>query len=263
MLAGVADAQKKEAFLLLGHILKKDRTYMLLNENKELKEHEKFMRLIKRRQENEPLEYITNSAGFYSEDFYVDDRVLIPRPETEILVDKVLGICKKENITKIAEIGTGGGVISIMLAKLLGSAQITSTDISNKALEVAKINAEKFKVDKNINFINTSYLNGVDKNFDLLVSNPPYIANDFIVDKNLEFEPRSALFGGKKGDEILKNIIDIAIEKNVKYLVCEMGYDQKKALKEYFLKKGLRNFEFYKDLAEFDRGFCVKIKETT
>ncbi len=245
----------KEAQILLSHFLNQDQLYLILNENETLKNPEQYFSLIKRAKNNEPIEYITNRVSFYSEEFFIQKGALIPRPETEILIDKVIEISKEFKNPKIAEIGVGSGIISIMLAKLIPNIEITTTDISEEAIQIAKKNALDFKVMDKIEFIQTSYLNNIDKKFDIIISNPPYIANNFKVEKNLNYEPSIALFGGERGDEILKNIIDIFIEKKASYLACEMGYDQKESLSRYLKEKGITNFSFYQDLAGFDRGF--------
>ncbi len=244
---------QKEARLLLCHFLQKDNTYLILHENDLV--DEKYFELVKQRAKDIPLEYITKEVSFYGEKFFIDFECLIPRPETEILIDEILKLDLPKN-PKVAEIGVGSGIISIMINKLLGASLIAS-DINPKAIEIAKKNIELFNA-KDIKIVQTSYLNGIDEEFDLIVSNPPYIKNDFKIDKNLTYEPRSALFGGEVGDEILKNIVDLAIIKKPKYLACEMGYDQRVPLSEYFLKNGLEKFYFYKDLAGFDRGFIVE-----
>lgn len=238
---------------MLCHFLQKDNTYLLLHEDELIDED--FFELVDKRAKDIPIEYITKEVSFYGERFFIDFDCLIPRPETEILIDEILKLDLPKS-PKVAEIGVGSGIISIMINKLL-NASVTATDINPKALKVAKKNIERFN-SKDIKLLQTSYLDGIDEEFDLIVSNPPYIKNDFIIDKNLTYEPRSALFGGEVGDEILKNIVDLAIIKKPKYLACEMGYDQKAPIAEYLLKKGLEKFYFYKDLAGFDRGFIVE-----
>ena len=244
---------QKEARLLLCHFLQKDNTYLLLHEDELI--DERYFELVKKRADEIPLEYITKEVSFYGESFFIDFNCLIPRPETELLIDEILKLNLPKN-PKVAEIGVGSGIISIMINKLL-EASIIASDINPKAIEVSKKNIDRFDA-KDIKIVQTSYLDGIEEEFDLIVSNPPYIKNDFVIDKNLTYEPSNALFGGEVGDEILKNIVDLAIIKKPKYLACEMGYDQKAPLSEYFLKNGLEKFYFYKDLAGFDRGFVVE-----
>ncbi len=252
-LKGSSKIPQKEARILLAHYLKKDQIWLITNEDRELVD-EGYFELIRRRKEFEPVEYITNSVVFYSEEFFVDSRVLIPRPETELLVDVSLSTCKGIKNPKIVEIGCGSGVVSIMLAKLLPTAKITALDISKDTLEVSKINAKKHGVEGRIEFILSDLLNSVENSsFDLLVSNPPYIKNSEVLEPNLSYEPDLALFGGKSGDEILKRIIDEFKSRDIKFLACEMGYNQREKILSY-----LENAEFYKDLAGFDRGFLAR-----
>jgi len=251
----ISDIPNKEARILLASYLKKDQLWIITHDDEDIKE-EGYFKLVQRRAENEPIEYITNSASFYGESFYVDSNVLIPRPETEILVDLVVSTCKGIKRPRIVEIGTGSGIISIMLAKLLPDAIITAIDISQDALSVAKKNAQKHGVE--LEFIQSDLCeNFKEKNFHMLVSNPPYIADSESLHVGLSYEPSLALYGGSVGDEILRKIIDIYEEKKVKFLACEMGYDQKDKITNYLKKSGL-TLEFYKDLAGLDRGFVVR-----
>jgi release factor glutamine methyltransferase len=251
----ISDIPNKEARILLAFYLKKDQLWIITHDDEDIKE-EGYFDFIQRRMNNEPIEYITNKANFYGESFYVDHNVLIPRPETEILVDLVVSTCKGIKKPRIVEIGTGSGIISIMLTKLLPNAIITAIDISEEALHVAKKNAVKHG--SKIEFIHSDLCeNFYEKNFDLLVSNPPYIADNEPLHVGLSYEPSLALYGGNVGDEILRSIIDIYKDKKVKYLVCEMGYDQKDKIKNY-LENSKFKLEFYKDLAGLDRGFIIR-----
>lgn len=227
---------------------------LLLALNKELTKESSYFTNVKLYKAGVPLEYITGVATFMDMEFKVNKNVLIPRFETEILVNKVLEIAKRIDRPRICEIGVGSGIISIMLKLNLPRSQIVATDISEEALKVAKFNASKFHLD--ILFYHTSLLDGVSGNFDIIVSNPPYIKNSYNLDKWVKNEPSLALFGGEKGDEILKKIISLAKDRT-KVLACEMGYDQKKSLQKE-LKKHKFNYAFYKDLAGFDRGFVAE-----
>ncbi|MDR1554915.1 MAG: peptide chain release factor N(5)-glutamine methyltransferase, partial [Campylobacteraceae bacterium] len=223
----------------------------------EVSDTEGFFAWVKQRAEHVPLEYITQKASFYSREFVVKEGVLVPRPETEILVDKTVELIKEHKVSKVAEIGTGSGVISIMLALLLPQISIDATDISPKAIELAKLNAQKFGVEKRIKFHLTSYLDGVPPP-QILVSNPPYISTKEELEKHVLNEPHSALFGGEQGDEILKNIILLSQKLRVLALACEMGYDQKNSLENFFKENKITNYSFYQDLSGLDRGFIMK-----
>lgn len=225
-----------------------------------------FKECVSRRNSGEPIEYITQSANFYGHTFYVDERVLIPRPETEILIEKIKPVISDCNIKNIAEIGTGSGVISIVLGMICPDVVITATDISDLAIEVAQSNIEQFstrsnKLQERIHLVNTNLLDGILGEVELLVSNPPYIAKGYPLQKNVLYEPKTALFGGILGDEILKDIIKLASERKIKFLACEMGYDQKQSLQSYLEEYGYES-DFYQDLSGFDRGFVAKLKSS-
>ena len=253
----------KEVEILLLHLLEKNTIWLHLNYDKECSCEEELKKFVQKRAQEYPLEYITGKASFYGEMFDVIDGVLIPRPETEILIDKALEVLKDIKSPKILEIGVGSGIISVMLALLIEDIEIVAVDINDKALQLAKQNAIKHAVDHKITFIKSDLFTNVPSNvqFDMVVSNPPYIADDYKLPKNVKYEPSNALFGGKVGDELLKNIIEQTHEKEIPYLLCEMGYDQKNPLKNFIEKNyKTKNIKFYKDLENFDRGFCIQFK---
>lgn len=255
----------KEIEIFIMYLLKKNTIWLHLNYNKDFEQEKELEKLIKKRATNYPLEYIINKASFYGEVFIVEEGVLIPRPETELLIDKVLEVTKnmdnKKETINVLEIGTGSGVISVMLALLIENIKIIAVDINEKALELAKKNAIKHGVENKIEFRSSNlYTNINETNIDLTVSNPPYIANEYKLPENVKFEPSNALFGGSIGDELLKDIIDQTSERNIKYLVCEMGYDQKNPLTSYLKDFDTKTFSFYQDYEKFDRGFTIQFK---
>lgn len=257
-LKSTSEIPSKEARILLAHLLGKDTIWLVMHDEEEVTCENEYKELLQRRANYEPIEYITNSASFYGEDFYVDSRVLIPRPETEILIDKVILTCKELKEPRIVEIGCGSGIICIMLARLLPQAKIIALDISQEALDVANINAKSLHVSDKIEFYKSDLLSNLDlQSFDILVSNPPYIANNEPLHVGLSYEPNLALFGGVIGDEILHRIIDEFVVRDIKILACEMGYDQRQKIINYISQYNLEA-EFYKDLAGIDRGFIVK-----
>ncbi|GIT99565.1 N5-glutamine S-adenosyl-L-methionine-dependent methyltransferase [Sulfurovum sp. TSL6] len=252
-----------EAELLLAYHLGQDRTYLLIHERDSFPDVDTFQKLIQRRAAHEPYEYIVGSASFYDIHLEVEEGVLIPRPETEILIDLVAEIIEKEKITRIAEIGVGSGAISIVLARKFPQLHIIATDICDTPLKVAKKNIETFGVGKQIELRKSHLIDEVPEDLELVVSNPPYIAEDFLLESNvIDYEPKEALFGGRVGDELLKQIILDVKEKGVKYLACEMGYDQKGPIQEFVNEIGVEYIKFYMDLAQFDRGFVIKFKES-
>ena len=247
-----------ESELLLAYHLKVDRTYLHAFDDREVKDVELFKLLVSRRADHEPYEYIVGSASFYDIKLDVEFGVLIPRPETEILIDLVSEIIEREKITSIAEVGVGSGAISIVLARKFPKLEITATDISYMAIKVARKNIERFNIEDRITVIKSNILDEVKTPLELVVSNPPYIANGFKLEKNIgEYEPKEALFGGEVGDELLKQIVLDVQARGIKYLACEMGYDQKEPMTNFFKKIGVKSYEFYKDLAGFDRGFVI------
>jgi len=250
-----------EAELLLAYHLNKDRMYLITHEYDEIKNVDLYKRIIERRKANEPYEYIVGSASFYDIHLAVEPGVLIPRPETEILIDLVSEIIEKEHIGRIAEIGIGSGAISVMLARKFPDLKIIATDICDIPLKVAVKNIETFGFQEQIEVRRSNLIDEVNEKIDLVVSNPPYIAEDFILKSNVvDYEPKEALFGGRIGDELLKQIILDVKERGIKYLACEMGYDQKDPISDFVKDLGVQSIKFYKDLAGFDRGFVIEFK---
>ena len=259
----------KEVEILMLHLLEKNIIWLHLNYNIEFEKEKELAVLVKKRATNYPLEYIINKASFYGEMFIVKEGVLIPRPETEILVENAVEILKDKKETnnigepiKVLEIGTGSGIISVMLAMLIENIQIIAVDINPKALELAKQNAIKHGVENKIEFrLSNLYENVQENDIFMTISNPPYIANNYILPTNVKYEPSNALFGGDIGDELLKDIIKQTSEKKIPYLLCEMGFDQKATLENYFKEFSVDNYSFYKDYESFDRGFTLKFKK--
>jgi len=250
----------REAQLLLMYHLQKDELWLITNSNSEVKEQEKLFEMVKRRSNNEPFEYITNSVSFYSQEFYVAKGALIPRPETEILIDEVIQrVSDLESKIRFVEVGVGSGIISIMLALKLKNATFIAVDISQEALNIAKINIEKFGLTDRIELRLGSLLEPVKEDIDYLVSNPPYIADDEVLESNLAYEPQNALFGGTIGDEIIQKLLDEVLKRKINFFTCEMGYDQKDKIASYLKDTEFNTLDFYKDWSGFDRGFTLKV----
>lgn len=248
-----------EAELLLAYHLKQDRMYLMTHDNDSVAHSENFEQLIQRRAANEPYEYIAGEASFYDIHLAVEEGVLIPRPETEILIDLVSEIIEEENITQIAEIGVGSGAISVVLARKFPTLNIIATDICDTPIQVAGKNIETFGLGEQIALRKSNLIDEVPETLELVVSNPPYIAEDFLLESNVaDYEPKEALFGGNVGDELLKEIIMDVKARDIRYLACEMGYDQKDPLQDFVNKIGVEYIKFYQDLAGFDRGFIIK-----
>ncbi|MCF6243591.1 MAG: peptide chain release factor N(5)-glutamine methyltransferase [Sulfurovum sp.] len=250
-----------DAELLLAYILQQDRTYLITHDNDTI-DIKKYKELIARRKNNEPYEYIIGKASFYDIHLHVEEGVLIPRPETEILIDLVADIIKKENITRIAEIGVGSGAISIVLARKFPKLKSIATDICDTPIKVAQLNINKYELSERIELRKSNLIDEVSEPIELVVSNPPYIAEDFLLASNVvDYEPKEALFGGRVGDELLKQIILDVKARDIKWLACEMGYDQKEPLQAFVNELGVKSIQFYKDLAGHDRGFVIEFNQ--
>jgi len=250
----------REAQLLLMAYLNKDELWLLINQKSEIDVDEILFDWVSRRSKNEPFEYIVNRVSFYSEEFYIDSGALIPRPETELLIDEVIKNIQDPNAEMtIVEVGVGSGIISIMLARKLPNARIIATDVSHKALDVAKKNIERFALQERIELREGSLLDPVYEKIDYLVSNPPYIADAEELESNLSYEPQNALFGGEIGDEIIRKLLDAVLRQKIKFFSCEMGYDQKDKICFYLQNKEFTSLQFYQDYSSFDRGFTLKV----
>ena len=239
--------------LLLSKILNKKREEVLINLEQEIcqKNLFRYKELIIRRSQNEPIAYILKEKDFWSKSFFVNRDTLIPRPETELMVEKLIEIYKNRKIS-ILDIGTGSGCILISLMGELKNSQGLGIDISQKALAIAKKNSEIHKTSNNIKFFNKSIDSKFNVKFDLIVSNPPYIQSSEI--KNLSedikrYEPRIALDGGNDGLDLIKKIIYKTeyILKVKGRLALEIGNEQFKKVSEILIKKNFKIEHIIKD----------------
>ena len=239
--------------ILLSKILNKKREEILINLDREILETECFMykKLIQRRQLNEPIAYILEEKEFWSKKFYINKGTLIPRPETELLVEKILEMYKEKKIS-ILDIGTGSGCIIISLLSNLTNSNGLGIDISKNAILTAKKNALKYKLTQRVKFLNKSLNNIFCKKFDLIVSNPPYIVSKDI--KNLSddikrYEPRIALDGGNDGLDLIKKVIYKSknILKINGLLALEIGNEQIKKVSKILIDNNFRVKHVIKD----------------
>lgn len=258
----IEDASMKVK-MLLSDILGKEKEYLLIHDNEELSQDvlDNFYAKLDRLKNEEPIQYILNKQEFMGFEFYVDENVLIPQPDTEILVEEVVDISKKinnnSNELRVLDMCTGSGAIAISLSKLIEKASVSASDISDGALNVAKENAIKNSV--NIEFYKSDLFNDISKNvkFDIIVSNPPYIQTEVIkgLSKEVQSEPFIALDGGEDGlvfyREIIKNAKDYIVEDG--YLALEIGYDQKESVTNLLRENGYKNIYSKTDLAGNDR----------
>ncbi|MCF6309578.1 MAG: peptide chain release factor N(5)-glutamine methyltransferase [Sulfurimonas sp.] len=255
--SSIPRASREAQLLLMAH-LSVDELWLIINQNSQIENIDRLLEWVERRAKNEPFEYITNLVSFYSEEFYIAEGALIPRPETELLIDEVVKRVEDKNAKMtFAEVGVGSGIISIILAKKIPNAKFIAVDISQKALDIAKINIEKFGLESRIELRLGSLLEPINEHVDCLVSNPPYIADNEKLESNLSYEPQNALFGGVVGDELIKELLDEVLNRNINFFSCEFGYDQKDKIQKYLDNKSSVSLEFYKDYSDFDRGFTL------
>jgi len=246
---------------ILENILEKDKMFIHLNPEFEFND-KVFLEIIELRKNGYPIEYIFEEVYFYGEQFYIKEGVLIPRDDTEPLIDISLRwipyYVNQEKKLTIAEIGVGSGIISTIIAKKFQNRKditFIATDINPIALEVTKQNLAKHNVD--IKLYLTNLLDGVEESIDIIISNPPYVEEEW-ENEQLKYEPKEAIFAKDNGTYLLKKIVKEGIRRGVKLIICEMGYNQKELMKNFFDSLKLNNYSFYKDLSGNDRGFILK-----
>ena len=253
---------KLDAELIICEVLKVDRLYVHMNLDRILgiDEINKVIEMINERKSGRPMAYILETKEFMGLDFYVKEGVLIPRPDTEILVEEIINEYKSLGNIKIIDIGTGSGAISISLAKYLSDSKVFSLDISPVPLEVGKINAVKNDVKDRIHFMMSDVLSAmenIDEEFDVIVSNPPYIRKNDINYLDIDvkdYEPHLALDGGEDGLDFYRRINKDSLNllKCGGMLAFEVGYDQAEDVKN-IMQGNFDNIRIIKDLSGIDR----------
>ncbi|TAH74918.1 MAG: peptide chain release factor N(5)-glutamine methyltransferase [Anaerolineaceae bacterium] len=251
---GIADADL-DAWYLLAHVFGINRAgfFMYGNEEASMDKALLYKELIKKRALHIPLQYLTGTQEFMGLEFDVDENVLIPRQDTELLVEEVLKVCNNKSVLDVC---TGSGCIIISLSKLGNLKKAIGTDISQKALQIANRNAKKLNAD--VNFIQGDLFERVVGNYDIIVSNPPYIRNEelkSLMPEVKDHEPKQALDGGPDGLIFYERIInDLHRYLNPGgYVYFEIGYDQGEAVKEMLYEAGLVDIIIKKDFNELDR----------
>ena len=245
-------------------VLKKDKIYLVTNGNEEVEQSTKteFLEAISKIQKHIPIQYITKKQEFMKMDFYVDENVLIPQPDTEIVVEEAIDIINRNKFSKVLDMCTGSGILAISIAKYTDASKITAVDISEKALEVAEKNAISNDVNTKIKFIKSDMFKNISEKFDLIISNPPYIRTDVIktLSEEVKNEPILALDGGIKGLDFY-NIIAENAKKYLNengYLVLEIGYDQKTEVVNLLEAQEYSEIRVIKDMGGNDRVIVCK-----
>ena len=258
---------RREAASLLAFALGKDRTFLLTHDDYELSgdEETRFQALLERRAAREPFQYITGRQEFYGLDFTVAPGVLIPRPETEIIVENAIEILDGRENPRFCEVGVGSGCISVSILFNVAAASAIGLDVSEKALEVSRQNAETHKVSARLELKKSDVFAALnDQTFDLIVSNPPYIPQSEIDGLQLEvrdFEPLDALTDGGDGLSIIEKIASAAPRhlKSGGFLLMEIGFGQAEAVKTLFAARLWRSVEILPDLQEIPRTVRAQV----
>ena len=248
--------------ILLAKVLRSNRKDLILNNHKDLndKKFKYFKKLIKERANRKPIAYLLNKKFFWDNEFYVNEDTLIPRPDTELVIEEVLRLSKNKKKLNILDIGVGSGCILLSILKEKKNFNGTGIDINKKTLDISKINAKKLNLDQRTKF----YKSDVDKftqgKYDLIVSNPPYIKScdlKYLESDVINFEPKLALNGGLDGLSVIRKVIKKSSEliKINGKLILEIGFDQKNKVIKLLKEKGFYINSTLKDLANNDR--CI------
>lgn len=250
------DDKSLKVRLLLSHFMNVEKNYLITHDSEQLSSEveEKYKQGIEKLSKDIPLQYITNTQEFYGMKFKVNENVLIPRYDTEILIEETLK--RAENQDKILDMCTGSGIIAITLAKNVKNANVFASDLSLEALKVAKENNELHNA--NVKFINSNLFENIEeKNFDIIVSNPPYITEKEMqeLENQVKKEPEMALYGGVDGLDFYRKITEKAKEylKKEGLLIFEIGYKQKEDVSNILTENKFKNIKCVKDLQGLDR----------
>ena len=248
--------------ILLSNLIKRDKKHIILNPKELLNSEQldKFKSLIERRKKGEPIAYLIKKKEFWKDEFFVNNDVLIPRPDTELLIEEVLKIYSKDKQLQVLDIGTGSGCILLSILRERPNFYGTGIDISKKSINVSKFNAKQLNLMNRVRFFNSSVDNFKIGKYDLIVSNPPYIKilNLKYLEKDVvNFEPKLALSGGLDGFSKIRKVINkagILIKKNGKFIL-EIGFNQKNKVKKILKEEGFYVNKAIKDYGNNDR--CI------
>ena len=248
--------------ILLAEVLGSSREYIILNNHKNLNKIklDHFKKLVKERANRKPIAYLLNKKDFWDSEFYVNKNTLIPRPDTEIVIEEILRLTKYKTKLNILDIGVGSGCILLSILRERKDFYGTGIDISKKSLEISKINARNLNLEQRIKFYKSDIDNFSKGKYDLIVSNPPYIKScdlKYLEKDVIKFEPKLALDGGLDGLSVIRKVINKSselIKRNGKFIL-EIGFNQKNKVIKLLNKKGFYINSTLKDLAKNDR--CI------
>lgn len=260
------DRARRDAELLLLYVMERDRAFLLAHPHEILAAEgaARYSGLIERRVSGEPIQYITGKQEFYGLPFHVTQDVLIPRPETEHLVEKAIELAAHFSSARIVDIGTGSGAIAIALANTLPRTQVTATDMSSAALAIACENARRNHVADRIRFLRGDLLAPVaGEMFDLIVSNPPYVPITDRTSLSVEvrdYEPALALFAGEDGFDVYRRLIPAAFAALAPggFMAFEIGFSQSTTIADLCANAGFQQIEFVPDLQNIPRVVCAR-----
>lgn len=265
--AGVPEA-RSQSTSLAAHVIDRDRTFIVTHADEPLgsEAYETFRKLIERRAQGEPLQYIIGHQEFFKLDFEVTPAVLIPRPETELIIEIALELLKDDPVQLIADIGTGSGCIAVSLLHELSDARAIATDISRDALHVAQTNAERHGVTSRLTLVESDCFAALDPDtrFSLIASNPPYISDDEMkeLQREVQQEPRMALAGGADGLDVVRRLLRDAPQFLVRggYFVFEIGFGQSVAVEQVIAARVWNLIEMRRDLQGIARAVVLQKK---
>ena len=253
--------------LLLSEVLKVTRKNIILNQDQEVSNEifSKFKNLVNLRASGKPIAYLIGTKAFWKYNFFVTEEVLIPRPDSELIIEKVLDLTKNKSKIKVLDIGVGSGCLLLSILKEKKDFYGTGIDISKKSLEISKINALKLGISNRVKFFKSDIDNFLSGKYDLIISNPPYIKSidlKYLERDVIKFEPKIALNGGIDGVSEIRKVINKSselIKVNGK-LVLEIAFNQKTKVKELLNKKGFYVNKIFKDYANNNRCIiCTKL----
>ena len=248
--------------ILLSNSIKRDKKHVILNPKEVLNSEQlgKFKSLIERRKKGEPIAYLINKKEFWKDEFFVNKDVLIPRPDSELIIEQVLKIYSKDDQLQILDIGTGSGCILLSILKERSNFYGTGIDISKKSINVSKFNAKQLNLTNRVKFFHSSVDNFNNGKYDIIVSNPPYIEQlslKYLEKDVVNFEPKLALSGGFDGFSKIRKVINkasILIKKNGKFIL-EIGFNQKNKVIKILKEEGFYVNKAIKDYGNNDR--CI------